>query len=803
MDANSPILLLLKATLLLGVAFAAVRWERNAPAVRRHGVWSVTFVALLALPLLALSIPGIHIPVPAWRDAITRSRGESGESGDEGRLVTSPPTPRLRVTQSDVSSSPPSPRLRVTQSDVSSSPPSPRLRVTQSDVSSSPTSPRLRVTQSDVSSSPTSPRLRVTQSDVRPAASLDSSNPIDNEINRARVNVAQVLIVVWLAGVAAALLALVRSLLRVRRLVASGRYLDDFDWLRAAQRIARQLGLDTVPRLLVSNSVSAPMAGNVGQAIVFLPANADQWDSDRRDVVLTHEMTHLARKDPLRILAARIACALYWFHPLMWLAARRSTADCEQACDESVLALGIRPSVYARVLLDFAHQAPASVPSVALPIVRRHRLENRVMAILSNPGATPRRTTSPRRTRLTALGSMALIASLAAARPATVEAVSKTGSVPTAPEVRQPETAPVSPALVATPATTPKVREASVPAATVLTTQDGSCWNAYSRARSFSGSSSTSYGDRLIQRIGRIDRDRIAQMTFGELRVCMVTFGYDGSDAAEAPSEWIGHADRIIMETERENDVRRLEIDGGRSSWFINGRSAAIDDGAGAWRRAMLDLLDTSWEISTLRGQESSLRGEISSVQGERSSLLGEISSLRGEVSSMQGEISSLRGEESSLRGEISSIRGHESSLRGQISSERGAISSLESQRWERGADRDAINARIRRHEDNIRDIERELDRYDTDARVRAVEREIATLDTDRKVAAVERRIREFDVEQKVAEVEKELAKLNVDRQVRGIETEIRDLNVDTRVRDMTAQREAALDRLRRVLGIR
>lgn len=729
MDATSPMLLLLKATLLLGFAFAAVRWERTSPAVRRHGVWSATFVALLALPLLALSLPGIHIPVPAWRD-----------------------TPA--VAQQD-------------------------------------DSPKAASTTDNA---PTSERNESGQ-----WVTVEVNGPVNGISIRTSFNGPRLLLVLWLTGVFAALLALARSLLRVRRLIATGRLLENSRWTNAAQRIAGQLELATVPRLIVSDGVSAPMAGNLGQPVVFLPSDAAQWDDERRDVVLTHEMTHLARKDPLRILAARIACAFYWFHPLMWVAERKSTADCEQACDESVLALGIRPSVYARVLLDFAHQGAAPVPSVALPIVRRHRLENRVMAILSTSSAHPPRATSPRRTVLTALGSMVLIASVAAARPATVQAVSEIeGSTP-APALRQPEAAPVN----AAPTAAPKARETGVPGTTALAIQDGSCWNAYNRARSFSGSTSTSSGGRIIQRIGRMDRERVAQMTFGDLRVCMVTFGYDGPSDTETPSEWIGRADRVIMETERDNDVRRLEIDGGRSTWSINGRSAAIDDDVGAWRRAMLDLLDTSWEMSTLRGQESSLRGEISSVLGERSSLLGEISSLRGEVSSMMGEISSLRGEESSLRGEISSIRGHESSLRGQISSERGAISSLESQRWERGADRDAINARIRRHEDNIRDIEREISRYDTEGRVRAVERQIATLDTERRVAEVERRIRDFDVEKKVAEVERQISRLSVDREVRGIENEIRDLNVDTRVRDMSTQRDAALDRLRRVLGIR
>lgn len=724
MDANAPVLLLLKATLLLAFAFVAVRLERASPASRRHGLWSLTFVALVALPLLAVMLPAINVPVPAWR-------------GDAATIISE----------------------------------------------REPVSESLTLTTSGL----TLPRS-------------DGHEVSDAVIGRKAVrdlpelNVSRVLIALWLVGFLVATFGLVRSLLRVRQLVSSGRRLHDTLWEQAAARIATRIGLDTVPDLVVSPAVRAPMAGHLGRPIVFLPVDFMRWDADRRDVVLTHEMTHLRRRDPLRILAARVACALYWFHPLMWIAARRSTADCEQACDENVLALGVRPSTYARVLLDFAPHAPAPALSVALPIVQRHRLENRVMAILSNRVPRSSRVTSPRRALLTSLTAIAIILSLAAARPAAISAAANAE-----------ENAPAAvndspPATIEAPAPTP-VRASESGRGAVIVMQDGSCWNAYDRAATFSGSSST-YGGRTLQRIGRIGRERVAQLSFDDLRVCMITAGFDGSEFTE-PSDWVGRADRIVLETERDNDVRRLVIEQGRSTWTVNGRSAPIDDGVRAWRGTLLELLDASWEISRLRGQESSLRGEISSVLGERSSLLGEISSLRGEVSSMMGEISSLRGEHSSMRGEISSIRGHESSLRGQISSERGAISSLMSQRWERGTDRSAIDARIRRHEDAISEIEEEIERYNADGRVREVERRIDAFDVERKVAEVERRIRDFDVDRKVAEVERELGALSVDRRVRSIEGEISGLDTDRRVREINAHRDEALDRLRRLLRSR
>src|SRR5260370_6837174 len=93
------------------------------------------------------------------------------------------------------------------------------------------------------------------------------------------------------------------------------------------------------------------MAGGCWQPTVFLPAAARDWTTERRDVVLTHELAHLAGRDPLRHALARVAVALYWFHPLAWIAAARASAAREAACDEAVIATGVRPSTYARILL--------------------------------------------------------------------------------------------------------------------------------------------------------------------------------------------------------------------------------------------------------------------------------------------------------------------------------------------------------------------------------------------------------------------------------------------------------------------
>jgi hypothetical protein len=53
----------LKSILLLGAAGVAAILMRRQSAATRHVVWMAAFAALLALPLLTASLPGLYAPV--------------------------------------------------------------------------------------------------------------------------------------------------------------------------------------------------------------------------------------------------------------------------------------------------------------------------------------------------------------------------------------------------------------------------------------------------------------------------------------------------------------------------------------------------------------------------------------------------------------------------------------------------------------------------------------------------------------------------------------------------------------------
>lgn len=623
--------------------------------------------------------------------------------------------------------------------------------------------------------------------------------PADQPIHRASpapfrgftLTPALMLTTAWLAGTAASIAMLVLSLVRVRALERSAADLTDAGWRTAADAIAHRVGC-APPRLRVSSRVTTPMAGGLARPTIYLPPSASDWPPERREIVLAHELAHLARRDPLRHVAARAAVACYWFHPLAWIAAGDASFAREQACDETVLALGTRPSSYAQVLLDFAESGVAPRSVAALPIVERSLLEKRLMAILTHDARLPGR----RRSGLAAAAIAVLAIAIAAVRPA-ARATAAGGPIDGAGPIES--IAAIAPDVPATrPSAAERPQRASIPESDCNLALGGS----------FNGMSVVSdrSGTRVIyDLIGTRGADRIVMKVFGDLQVCMVAEG-GGDDRSLTPSDLSGRARHTLIESRSGTAMQRLELtregNAQRVRWSVNGVERPFDAAAQDWRERMLTVLDTTWEISTIRGQVSSLRGEISSIRGEESSLRGQISSLRGDVSSLRGRISSVRGDESSLRGEISSILGHVSSLRGQISSERGSISSLMASRYDSSdADRARLASRIREHEAEIDRLEKAIRDYGADAKIAAVERQIRDLDVEKQVEAIESQIRGLNTEGKIAEIEKLIRDLDVDGKTGAIERRIDSLNADRRARELEDRRDRELKELQAAIA--
>ena len=183
-------------------------------------------------------------------------------------------------------------------------------------------------------------------------------------------------------------------------------------WLRQVEEVRERVGLRSEVRLYLTAKANTPMTGGLWRPSVLLPTSAVNWSLGRRRAVLMHEIIHVRRRDTLRQLLIRAALAVYWFHPLAWLASRLAASAREEACDEEVLARGTRASEYAGHLLSVSMGVSPGPSVLSLPLVRhsRSQLERRIVSVL-NP-RRPRRSATATVVLLTAIGGAGVSAAV-------------------------------------------------------------------------------------------------------------------------------------------------------------------------------------------------------------------------------------------------------------------------------------------------------------------------------------------------------------------------------------------------------
>ena len=181
----------------------------------------------------------------------------------------------------------------------------------------------------------------------------------------------------WLGGVMMVLLRLGVGLATLSRWTRTGSKVGCPEWRAAFARAVEASGCRRPVRLLVSD-VPAPMSWGWLNPVILLDRDTVR-DPGEADAVLAHELAHVARRDWLLLILARLVVALFWFNPLMWLLERRLVAEAEEAADARALE-HVEPSHYAQTLLSCAQQYVAlTVPASAMADAG---LARRVKAIL-------------------------------------------------------------------------------------------------------------------------------------------------------------------------------------------------------------------------------------------------------------------------------------------------------------------------------------------------------------------------------------------------------------------------------------
>ena len=346
---------LLKSTLLLALAGAAALLLRRASAAVRHSVWTIGLAGALALPVLSLALPRWEVPV------VTIEAPGAAMDVEHAAAVTGPAAPPIR---------------------------------------------RARAASRE-------PAAARTLSPPSASAAARSARGIDPLLSAWPSSWPGRLGVLWFAGALAILGRLFLGLLAVQWMSRRTARVTDAAWLPLARTLAREVGIRSNLAFLQSDRATMPMAWGLVRPSVLMPADADAWPADRLRIVLLHELAHVRRRDCLTHVIAQLACAVHWFNPLVWMAARHARGERERACDDLVLAAGTHGPDYAEELLAIARvrragRFPVLVTGATLAMAHRTQLEGRLIAILDPK--LPRSGVSRVRTAAaTALGACAVL----------------------------------------------------------------------------------------------------------------------------------------------------------------------------------------------------------------------------------------------------------------------------------------------------------------------------------------------------------------------------------------------------------
>ena len=283
--------LIVKATAVVLLALVGARLASHERASVRHLLLASAFVALLALPLVALTGPRVTIDVPVAQPAA---------------IASSAPAPVA----------------------APSAPPAPA-----------------------------------------PAATITGGWKIPDRGTMMRA--------IWIGGVIVCLTPLVLTIWRLRRIRRTGIPFAPMLSVEIERHVARRV------EFLQHEDVAAPLTFGVLRPVIVVPYDADDWSGSDLQRALIHELEHVRRRDWAIHVLGRIVCAVYWFHPLVWLAGRQLSLEAERACDDAVVASS-ESTDYAEQLVVLAQRLSAADTRPLLGMANRSDLSARVTALLDS-----------------------------------------------------------------------------------------------------------------------------------------------------------------------------------------------------------------------------------------------------------------------------------------------------------------------------------------------------------------------------------------------------------------------------------
>ena len=156
-------------------------------------------------------------------------------------------------------------------------------------------------------------------------------------------------------------------------------------WTDRLQQLQSQYGIRRPIQLAISERISSPISWGIWHHTIVIDLNS--FHQHEPDDILRHELAHIVHHDWISVIVMRLICAVYWFHPMIWLLQRQFRYQLECAADNTVLRMGGRASDYAQTLIEVS-RADTMQKNLAMHLAAKgSSLYQRILNILSTEQA--------------------------------------------------------------------------------------------------------------------------------------------------------------------------------------------------------------------------------------------------------------------------------------------------------------------------------------------------------------------------------------------------------------------------------
>ncbi len=204
----------------------------------------------------------------------------------------------------------------------------------------------------------------------------------------------------YVLGVGMMLLRLLLAMRRGSRFGSQSTPVSDAMLLKTVAGLTRQMGMKVVPAVFYCERIAVPAVFGILRPAILFPASlVSNLTLNELAAILSHELAHIRRLDPIFHLLQKAIESLLFFHPAVWWISRQVRTERENCCDEMAAEAGFGRVGYASALLRIAelcapnrgHRFASQFSALSADGTRPNHLSRRIERLLdmNNSPLTP------------------------------------------------------------------------------------------------------------------------------------------------------------------------------------------------------------------------------------------------------------------------------------------------------------------------------------------------------------------------------------------------------------------------------